>query len=100
MPELKRLGLLTMVDVTALAAYCQSYRRWLQAESDLDNLGIVLTNKTGYRVANPAVGISERERNLMKAFLVEFGLTPSSRSRLHVDADKPETDEDRFFGTG
>ena len=30
--ELKGLGLLTDIDVTAMAAYCQTYKRWRVAE--------------------------------------------------------------------
>jgi P27 family predicted phage terminase small subunit len=31
-PELHRLGLLTLVDVMPLAAYCEAYKRWRTAE--------------------------------------------------------------------
>src|SRR5258708_16436278 len=37
-PELHRLGLLTMVDVAPLAAYCRAYGHWRTAEEALANL--------------------------------------------------------------
>jgi hypothetical protein len=32
----------------------------------------------------------------MKAFLIEFGMTPASRSRLRLDPSKGETDEEAY----
>ena len=51
---------------------------------------------------NPAVLISQDALKLMRSFLTEFGLTPSSRSRVHIsppttidplDADLDGVDE-------
>ncbi len=40
-PKLKRLGVLTEVDGQALAAYCQTYARWREAEEFLAKHGNV-----------------------------------------------------------
>jgi P27 family predicted phage terminase small subunit len=100
-PELETLGVLTRVDRAALAAYCHAYARWFEAEQEVLALGIVVrepiliagepTEFCRYK-KNPAVSISEGAMKLMKAFLVEFGMTPSSRSRIRVE--KPNQTED------
>lgn len=106
-PELLRLGVLTVVDGKALAAYCHAYARWLQAERDVARYGLVIrepvTTKIGHRLVatrfvrlkrNPAISVAHDAMKLMKSFLVEFGLTPASRSRLKVEQQPP--DEDPF----
>lgn len=95
-PELERLGLLTIVDGSALAAYCQAYRRWIQAERKINREGMVLNAKSRYSQAHPAMAISQKERQLMKAFATEFGLTPASRTR--IAAPKPSKKEDPMEG--
>lgn len=82
--ELHRLGLLTRVDSTALAAYCQSYERWVQAERAIAKVGLLTKTTGGNAVQNPLIGIANRSMELMYRFLVEFGMTPSSRSRIRV----------------
>jgi P27 family predicted phage terminase small subunit len=90
-PELRRLGLLTVVDRAALAGYCQSYARWVQAEKVLEK-GMTFTTSTGYIQQRPEVAIAQKSLQLMKSFLIEFGLTPASRTRLSV----PEKEEDEL----
>lgn len=105
-PELEQVGLLTQVDRAALAAYCQSYARWRQAEAALDDgLRIELFKVTNegeaivYQVIQkPEVAIAQKERQLMKAFLTEFGLTPASRTRLKTPEKPVEDDFDSFMG--
>jgi P27 family predicted phage terminase small subunit len=101
-PELEALGLLSRVDRVALAAYCQSWARWKQAEEVISRDGMSLELKKQNRMGReyvygamprPEVAISQRERMLMKGFLVEFGLTPASRSRIHVP---PQPKKDAF----
>jgi P27 family predicted phage terminase small subunit len=97
-PLLLALKVLSEVDGKALAAYCFAYARWMQAESEIERLGIVVEEPIlgggqgevrvvlGYRYKrNPAVGISHEALKLMKSFLIEFGLTPASRSRLKIE---------------
>ena len=110
LPELRALGVLSTIDRAALAAYCHAYARWFQAETEILELGIVVREpilvagvETGYvrYKKNPAVTISEGAMKLMKSFLIEFGMTPSSRSRLIVneDATKPIDPAEKYFAS-
>jgi len=88
-PELRRLGLLTIVDRAALAAYCQAYTRWVEAEAIVEKEGLIFTTDKGYLQQRPEVGIAQKAMQIMKAFAAEFGLTPASRTRISV-SQKPE----------
>lgn len=106
LPELRQLGVLSTIDGKALAAYCHAYARWMEAEREVKRLGIVVeepimhfdretgeSELDGYRYKkNPAVTISETAMKIMKSFLVEFGMTPSSRSRVHIEKPAAEAD--------
>jgi P27 family predicted phage terminase small subunit len=84
-PELHRLGLLTCVDLSAFAAYCQAYARWVAAESALQVNGkmeFTLQTDRGNIVYNPLVGIASAACRDMVKYAAEFGLTPASRSRI------------------
>lgn len=88
--ELAESNLLAGVDRAALAAYCQTWSRWVQAEEQLANDELVKTTDKGYEYPNPWLGIANTALDQMRKFLVEFGMTPSSRSRVKVD--KPVED--------
>jgi P27 family predicted phage terminase small subunit len=91
--ELISIGLLTSVDRAALAAYCAAYSRWVKAEQAIQKHGEVIKTQSGNAIQNPYVGVANRALDLMHKFLSEFGMTPSSRSRLHVNAPTPESDD-------
>ena len=96
--ELIKLGLLTTVDRAALAAYCQSYSRWITAEENLAKFGLVLKSpKSGFPITNPYVAVSNRALDQMRKFAVEFGLTPASRSRLSVQPPAPADPFEQFM---
>lgn len=78
---LRRCGLLTVADLSAFGAYCASYGRYEEAE-EIANKGMLTTTPNKHKQAHPCVAISRQERLMMKAFMVEFGLTPASRSRI------------------
>lgn len=80
--KLLKLGLLTEVDGTALAAYCQSYARWKQAEALISRDGMTFTTGEGMIRLRPEVGVSQKERLIMKGYLTMFGLAPSARTNL------------------
>jgi len=83
-PELLTLGLLTRIDAFALASYCITYARWMEAEAKVTEAGPVVKTKAGNLITNPYLGVANTAMKLCHKFAVEFGFTPSSRSRLNV----------------
>ena len=105
--QLHAAGLLTAVDRGALAACCQAYARWMQAERILADLqkrdpifqGLMIRTAKGHLVQNPLVGTANKSMGDYVRFCTEFGLTPSSRTRASPATD-PRDDEDpagQFF---
>jgi P27 family predicted phage terminase small subunit len=78
------MGVVTVVDRAALAAYCQSYARWVEAEEKLKDSPALLKTKSGYVQQNPWISISNKQLELMGRYMVELGITPASRSRIAV----------------
>ncbi|WP_428939684.1 phage terminase small subunit P27 family [Fontivita pretiosa] len=94
-PELRKLGLLTRIDRAALAAYCQAWGRWVEAEAKLQETGVVIRTKQGNVIHNPYLGVANTAMKLIHKFLTEFGLTPVSRTRVHLaPAPRPEPREE------
>lgn len=96
--QLYQLGLLTEIDRAALAAYCQTYGRWAQAEADIATEGMTVETTNGNIIQSPLVGIANKALELMHKYLTEFGMTPSSRSR--VAAKKADAEQDEWAGFG
>ncbi len=94
--ELYTLGLLTMVDRAALAAYCAAYGRWAEAEKQITKGGMTITTPNGFEVQSPYIGIINRSVEQMGKFAAQFGMTPASRSHIKVD-NKPEEDPFEAF---
>ena len=82
--ELHGMGLLTRVDTDALAAYCQVFARWVEAERKLATDGMVTITSNGNPIQNPWLSIANRAMTEMRKWLIEFGMTPSSRARVKV----------------
>ena len=82
--ELYSLKLLSNIDRSALAAYCQAYARWVDAEKTIGEKGLLIKTTNGNVIQSPLVGIANTSLQIMHKFLVEFGMTPSSRSRITV----------------
>lgn len=119
--ELLKLGVLTVVDGKALAMYCDAYADWQEAQRDCTKNGLVLDTPvldkekqpiylTGMsedgvrqlllvRKINPAFTVKIAAMKTMKSFLIEFGLTPASRSKLKV-APPPKVDPMEEFLKG
>lgn len=92
--ELHSLGLLTRIDRAALAGYCQAWERWVAASEQLQKFGAVIKTPTGYPIQNPYLAIANTALDQVRKFAVEFGMTPSSRSRVKTGKKKnPEADE-------
>jgi P27 family predicted phage terminase small subunit len=76
------MGVLTTVDRAALAAYCQAYGRWVEAEEKLKETPVMLKTPSGYVQQSPWLSVSNKQLELMGRYMAELGITPASRSRV------------------
>ena len=99
---LGEMGILTLADRAALAAYCVAYSRWVAAERQVQRLGtIVKSPHKKFPMKSPYLTVADQALETMRKFMVEFGLTPSSRSRIRVTGDRQAGDEfDAFMEAG
>jgi P27 family predicted phage terminase small subunit len=79
---LRAAGLLTALDATALGLYCEAFVLWKDANDKIVKFGPVVKGAAGYPVRSPFLTIANQQSELMLRILVEFGMTPSSRSRV------------------
>lgn len=75
-------GILTLADRAALAAYCQSYARWVEAEEKLTATPALLKTRSGYVQQSPWLTVANKQMELMGRFMSELGLTPVARTRV------------------
>jgi len=86
-PGLHGMGVLTVIDRAALAAYCQSYGRWVEAEEKLRDTPALIKTPSGYVQQNPWLSVSNKQLELMGRYMAELGMTPASRSRVAAFAE-------------
>jgi len=93
------MGVLTVADLHALEAYCTVYARWQDAEANLVTYGVMFTRE-GQLFPSPYLRIAEDSLKQLRAWMLEFGITPSSRSRVNAEkkraSELPNDTEDWF----
>ncbi len=88
-PELAKIGLISVVDKIALSALCQAWAEFEISTKTLNKKnGRLFTMETGYVGQHPAVAQQRSAWQAIKMFCALFGLDPSSRSRLSLP-EKP-----------
>ncbi len=106
--ELHRLGMLTLLDVSALAAYAQAFGRWIQAERTIAKMaekdtvsgGLMIKTTKGNAIQNPMVGTANKAASDMVKYAAEFGLTPAARARLALGpVNPPKSKFDGLLGS-
>ena len=90
--ELHPIGLLTNIDLTALAAYCSTYSLWVDAITKIQKHGPLIKAQSGFPMQSPYLQIANKSQAEMRKWMVEFGLTPSSRTRITVEKPKEKKD--------
>jgi P27 family predicted phage terminase small subunit len=90
---MNKMGILSEVDQSAFAVYCQTWARWKEAQEHIDNEGSTFETDSGQIKRNPWVAIANEWQAKLLSVCGEFGLTPSSRSRI-VAANTKETEAD------
>ena len=99
------MGVLTQVDRTLLAAYCQAWGRWVEAERKLAETPTLLRTPSGHVQPSPWLSIANKQLELMAKFMAELGLTPAARTRIAAFSPRPpppwaEIDDDLIARPG
>ena len=87
---LARHGVMTELDTGALARYAVVWCRWVDAEAEIKRRGPVVKTEGGNVIQNPFLAVANKCLLQMAQIESEFGLTPSSRSRIRM-AEPTET---------
>ena len=88
--ELAALGLLTRLDRGLLAAYCQAHALWVEAVRSLERYGTMVKSPNGHPMQSPYVAVANKQVEIMGRIAAEFGMTPSSRTRIRVGGRIPD----------
>lgn len=99
LPMLQSVKVMTQADVEALARYCDTYEWWLATRAKLKKEGDTypILNDKGevkYIAQRPEVSIAHKLAVQLRQLEQDFGLNPSARTALHVEAPKQEDDDD------
>lgn len=89
-PLLVQYGLLSRLDRSALAMYCQAYGRWKKAEKELKDDGEVVVSHHAQSYQSPWLSIANKAMDQMNKAIAEFGLSPSARTRIDVSLSDVE----------
>ena len=88
--ELHRLGLLSRIDRSILAGYCQVYADWHAAERVLQREGATFETPNGYVQQRPEVAMKNKALSLLAKFGSLFGLSPADRVGLEIKKESAE----------
>ena len=99
LPLLQSVKVMTRADVEALARYCDTYEWWLATRAKLRAEGDTypILNDGGqvkYIAQRPEVSIAHKLAQQLRQLEQDFGLNPSARTSLNVEAAKQEDIDD------
>ena len=89
---LARYGVMTELDVGALARYAVVWCRWVDAEAEIKKRGPVVKTAGDNIIQNPFLAVANKCLLQMAQIESEFGLTPSSRSRIRMEVPSDTVD--------
>ena len=92
-PVLIEMMLLTDADIELFATFCQAIHVMIVSSEDINENGMTIIGARG-RTRNPAIASFTGAVNAIRALSSEFGMTPSSRSRLKLPGESGETLDD------
>jgi P27 family predicted phage terminase small subunit len=98
LPMLQAVKVMTRADVEALARYCDTYEWWLAVRARLKKEGDTypILNDKGeikYIAQRPEVSIAHKLAVQLRQLEQDFGLNPSARTSLNVEAEEKPADD-------
>lgn len=79
---LEEAGVLTQMDALALGLYCETYAQWRFATDQVASRPIV--KRKGIPHRSPYFPLVKETQDRLLKIMVEFGMTPASRSKVTV----------------
>ena len=94
---LKNLGTLKQGDEMAFAALCQELGRYIELQRIITKKGYTTSNIRNGDKSIPEMAMARECLKNTKSLFVEFGLTPSSRTRIKVDTVDEDNPMERLL---
>ena len=85
--QLKAMGVLFESDQDLIAAYANALVNYRKATLMVDAEGLLIEGRRDGMVTNPAVRVQRDSAQLIRQLAQEFGLSPSSRTRIGTNGD-------------
>jgi P27 family predicted phage terminase small subunit len=96
--HLHAVGCIAELYLLPLAAYCMAYSRWLRAEAQaIATGGDVCVSNEGGKYFNPWRAVADKAQAQMTTLAAEFGMTPSSKSRIKAFKGGPKQSALKLF---
>ena len=89
---LKDIGVFKQTDEIAFATLCQESGRYVELQKIINGKGYTTSNIRNGDKAIPEMAMARECLKNIRALMVEFGLTPSSRSRISVSTGDGDND--------
>lgn len=107
--DLATMGVVSRIDRGQLAVYCQAWADWVMARTKLKEVskgnGYIDVTPNGFKQMSAWLQIANRAEERMRLSGALFGLNPSARASLQIQAPQAELfpneqkeAADRFFG--
>jgi P27 family predicted phage terminase small subunit len=84
MAKVGKTGMLTEVDRMGLVVCCVAWGYFAAAATSVTQVGMLVKDPSSYPVQNPMLRIAKGWAQILARVLPEYGMTPSSRSRIAV----------------
>jgi len=82
---LRDAGIGTVLDRNAMILLVDAWETYVSATTTLRQSGLLVKSPTGYPMQNPLLAVANRAHEQIVRLLAEFGMTPASRTRVHVE---------------
>jgi P27 family predicted phage terminase small subunit len=97
--ELDQMGLASSADRDVLLAFCEQVNTHRRACQMLAKSDVLIKGPLGGPVRNPAVVVQRDSAQAIRSLAQEFGLSPSARARIQVQADHTADHDNPFADT-
>ncbi len=87
-PEMKRLGLLTALDVAMFSCLCEAYSIFVELVKDINENDMTYKTQKGFTRARPQLDMMFKAMRELMTLCQQFGMTPVSRGRIDIKVEK------------